>query len=413
MAKISKEDKEYLLSLKPEDITYELGMQLFADHVEKRDGKVVEVKSRFEPHDTFLLRKGEYMNNKEDIVTTVGSFIFNKFIIEPRFAELLGYNNNVIDADGLKKLEGQLSELLLEDKINTIDFGDYLNRIQWLGMQFHEPLAASFTMRGLKPNPKVIKRREELVKQHKDELEKGDVMVMSAIEKELVELAKQEVGDDPSMDLYYSGARGSIPNNYKQLSIVKGPIHNKTTGKYQFISHSFFEGLSKDELASAATNVINGQYPKSCGTAVSGYKAKQVSSLGQAVVLRRDVQDCGTKGYIELVIPASMGSKFLYRYIIDGNKLVMLDNDNMKNYVGKKVKLRSIMYCGCDSGVCMTCAGKLFEKLQIDSIGLTTSTLTGALLNLKMKAFNFYGRRKTSLIARTPLEPKVPKCKNL
>lgn len=413
MARISKEDKEFLLSLKPEDITYELGMNLFADHIEKReDGKIVEVKSRFEPYDTFLLKKGEYMN-KEDIVTTVGSFIFNKFIIEPRFGELLGYNNDVIDADGLKSLENKLSELLLEDKINTTDFGDYLNRIQWLGMQFHEPLAASFTMRGLKPNAKVLKRRDELVKQNKEALEKGDVLVMSAIEKELVELAKQEVGDDPSMDLYYSGARGSIPNNYKQLSIVKGPIHNKTTGKYQFIQNNFFDGLSKDELASAATNVINGQYPKSCGTAVSGYKAKQVSSLGQAVVLRKDVPDCGTKGYIEIVISPSMKSKFLYRYVIDGNKLVMLDNENIKNYVGKKIKLRSIMYCGCDSGVCMTCAGKLFEKLQIDSIGLTTSTLTGALLNLKMKAFNFYGRRKTSLIAGTPLEPKVPKCENL
>ena len=387
MAKISLEDKQFLLSLKPEDITYELGMQLFADHVKKIDGKIVEEKSRFEPHDTFLLRKGEYIN-KEDIVTTVGSFIFNKFIIEPRFAEHLGYNNEVINSDGLKDLEEKLSKLLLDDKITTDDFGDYLNRIQWLGMQFHEPLAASFTMRGLKPVPSVIKRREQLIKENKEAIEKGDVMVMSAIEKELVELAKKEVGDDPSMDLYYSGARGSIPNNYKQLSIIKGPVFNKTIGKYQFIQSSFFEGLKKEELAAAATNVVNGQYPKSCGTAVSGYKAKQVSSLGQAVVLRKDIPDCGTKGYVELVIPPSMKSKFMFRYIIDNGKLVMLDDNNIGKYVGKKVKLRSIMYCGCDSGVCMTCAGRLFEKLQIDSIGLTTSTLTGALLNLKMKAFH-------------------------
>ena len=387
MARISAEDKQFLLSLKPEDITYELGMQLFADHVQKVDGKIIEVKSRFEPHDTFLLRKGEYINDK-DVVTTVGSFIFNKFIIEPRFAEHLGYNNEVINADGLKSLEEKLSKLLLDDKITTDDFGDYLNRIQWLGMQFHEPLAASFTMRGLKPVPSIVKRREQLIKENKEAIEKGDVMVMSAIEKELVELAKKEVGDDPSMDLYYSGARGSIPNNYKQLSIIKGPVYNKTIGKYQFIQSSFFEGLKKDEIAAAATNVINGQYPKSCGTAVSGYKAKQVSSLGQAVILRKDVPDCGTKGYIELVIPPSMKSKFLFRYIIDNGKLVMLDDENIGKYVGKKVKLRSIMYCGCDSGVCMTCAGRLFEKLQIDSIGLTTSTLTGALLNLKMKAFH-------------------------
>jgi hypothetical protein len=387
MARISEQDKQYLLSLKPEDITYELGMQLFADHVKKVDGQVIEVKSRFEPHDYFRLNAGEYIN-KETIITTVGSFIFNKFIIEPRFAEFMDYNNEVINSDGLKDLENKLSKLLLEDKITTTDFADYLDRIQWLGMQFHEPLAASFTMRGLKPIPKVIKRREELIKQNKEALEKGDVMVMSAIEKELVDLAKAEISDDPSMDLYYSGARGSIPNNYKQLSIVKGPVYNKTIGKYQFIQNSFFEGLRKEDIAAAGTNVINGQYPKSCGTAVSGYKAKQVSSLGQAVMLRKDVNDCGTKGYLELVIPPSMKSKFLYRYVIDNGKLVLLDDSTMDKYVGKKIKLRSIMYCGCDSGVCMTCAGRLFEKLQIDSIGLTTSTLTGALLNLKMKSFH-------------------------
>ena len=387
MRRITAEEKEYLLSLKPEDITYELGMQLFADHVRKVDGKIIQEKSKFEPDDRFVLKAGEYMNDK-DIVTTVGSFIFNKFIIEPKFGKLLGYNNNVIDADGLKDLESQLSKLLLDDKITTTDFGDYLDRIQWLGMQFHEPLAASFTMRGLKPVPAVMKRKAELVKENKEALEKGDIMVMSAIEKELVKLAEPEIGDDPAMDLFYSGARGSISNNYKQLSIVKGPVFNKTIGKYQFIESNFFDGIKKDEIAAAGTNVINGQYPKSCGTAVSGYKAKQVSSLGQAVVLRKDVLDCGTKGYVEIVIPPSMKAKFMYRYIIEGNKTVLLDDNTIGKYVGKKVKLRSIMYCGCDSGVCMTCAGKLFEKLQIDSIGLTTSTLTGALLNLKMKAFH-------------------------
>ena len=387
MRRISEEEKRYIMSLRPEDITYELGMSLFADHVRKVDGKIIEEKSRFEPTDYFQLKAGEYIN-RTDIETTVGTFIFNKFIIEPLFTEHVDYVNWELTDGGLGKLEGILSELLLEDKIDTTMFGDYLDRVQWLGMQFHEPLAASFTMRGLKPLESVVKRREELIEENKEALEKGDIMTMSAIEKELVELAKKEISDDPSMDLYYSGARGSIPNNYKQLSIVKGPVFNKTIGKYQFIKKSFFEGLDKEDLAAAATNVVNGQYPKSCGTAISGYKAKQVSSLGQAVILRKDIQDCGTKGYVEIVIPPSMKSKFLYRYVIDGGKPVLLDNSNIDNYVGKKVKLRSIMYCGCDSGVCMTCAGRLFEKLQIDAIGLTTSTLTGALLNLKMKAFH-------------------------
>ena len=387
MRRISEEEKQYLLSLKPEDINYELGMELFADHVEVINGKPVEVKSKFEPTDTFMLKAGEYIN-KEDVRTTVGKFIFNKFIVEPLFAEHVGYVNQQITDGGLGDFEGKLSQLLLDDVITTEIFGDYLNRVQWLGMQFHEPLAASFTMRGLKPVDKIVKERDRLIKENKEAIDKGDITVMSDIEKRLVKMAEEEVGNDPSMDLYYSGARGSISNNYKQLSIIKGPVFNRTIGKYQLISKSFYEGLEKDEISAAATNVVNGQYPKSCGTAVSGYKAKQVSSLGQAVVLRKDVQDCGTKGYVELVIPASMKSKFLYRYIIENGKLVMLTNENIGKYVGKKVKLRSIMYCGCDYGVCLACAGRLFEKLEIDSIGLTTSTLTGALLNLKMKAFH-------------------------
>lgn len=388
MKRISEEDKKYLMSLTPNDITYTLGMELFSDHIKKIDGKLIEVKSRFEPTDYFSLKAGEYIN-RTDIETTVGSFIFNKFILEPKFAKYMDYVNYEITDSGLGKFEGELSQLLLNDIIDTDDFADYLDKIQWLGMQFHEPLAASFTMRGLKPLDSVIKRRDELIEEHKEALEKGDIVIMSAIEKELVEMAKKEVGDDPSMDLYYSGARGSIGNNYKQLSIVKGPVFNKTIGKYQFIKNSFFEGIQKEDIAPTATNVTNGAYPKSVGTAVSGYKAKQVSSLGQAVVLRKDVEDCGSKGYVEIVLPKSMRSKFLYRYIIENNGLVMLTNENIDKYLGKKVKLRSIMYCGCDYGVCLACAGRLFEKLQLDSVGLTTSTLTGALLNLKMKSLNF------------------------
>ena len=61
MRRISEEEKRYIMSLRPEDITYELGMSLFADHVRKVDGKIIEEKSRFEPTDYFQLKAGEYI----------------------------------------------------------------------------------------------------------------------------------------------------------------------------------------------------------------------------------------------------------------------------------------------------------------------------------------------------------------
>ena len=91
MRRISEEEKRYIMSLRPEDITYELGMSLFADHVKKVDGKIVEEKSRFEPTDYFQLKAGEYIN-RTDIETTVGTFIFNKFIIFNWFCINFIYN---------------------------------------------------------------------------------------------------------------------------------------------------------------------------------------------------------------------------------------------------------------------------------------------------------------------------------
>ena len=381
--RITDNEKKELLQLTPEHITYSLLMDLFGKNLV--DGKIKPAK--FLPQDVFRLNKGEYIN-KDTIDTTVGSFIFNKFIIEPRFSKLVGYNNDVINGKNLEKLEAKLSELLRDDKITPADFGDYLMRIQWLGNKLNEPIASSFTMRGMKPVPKVIKERDKLIKENKKALDKGDIITMSEIESKLTKMAEDEIGDDPSMDLYYSGAKGSISNNYKQLSIMKGPIMNLASGKYEFVTKNFYEGISKDEISPTGSNVVNGAFPKTCEVKDTGYKAKQMNSALQSIVLREDVQDCGSKGYIEILLTETVAKKCNDRYIIDGNKTVLLTSENMSKYIGKRVKLRSILYCGCDYGVCLTCAGLSFKKIGINVVGLTGSALTGSLVNIKMKSFH-------------------------
>ena len=381
--RITDSEKQYLLSINYEDIDYDLGMELFGDRY--INGKIV--KSKFEPSDVFKLKKGEYFN-RTDIETTVGSFIFNKFVIEPRFAKHIDYVNWVITSGGLRDVDSELADLLKKDIITTEDFIDYLERVQWLGMQFHEPLAASFTMRGMKPPEKVIKERDRLIAENKEAIEKGDIITMVDIENKLIKVAEDEIGDDPSMDLYYSGARGSISNNYKQLSIVKGPIMNFATGKYEFVHNNFYEGVVKDDISGMATNVTNGSFPKASQTKESGYKSKQINAALQSVVLREDIQDCGSKGYLEVLLTKELANKCDYRYIIDKGKLVLLTPENKDKYIGTIIKMRSIMYCGCDYGVCLTCAGLNFKKLGIKAVGLTGNGLTGSLLELKMKAFH-------------------------
>ena len=64
-----------------------------------------------------------------------------------------------------------------------------------------------------------------------------------------------------------------------------------------------------------------------------------------------------------------------------------MDDSNIDNYVGKKIKLRSPMYCIGDK-LCSKCAGLMYEKLGIKNIGLTTSRAATTLLNMGMKQFH-------------------------
>ena len=200
-------------------------------------------------------------------------------------------------------------------------------------------------------------------------------------------MAREELKGDPGMDLYNSGARGSFDNNYKNIAVIKGPVYNPVTDKYDFVSSNFMEGIKKEEIPIVANSIPAGAYPKAVGTQTGGYYNKQISAAFQGVVLDKQGSDCGTKLTLEVLLTDSNKSQFLHRYIVSGNSLVLLDSNNIDKYINKKVKFRSPMYCKGDK-LCSKCAGILYYKLGIENIGLTATKLAGTLLNLNMKKFH-------------------------
>ena len=127
-----------------------------------------------------------------------------------------------------------------------------------------------------------------------------------------------------------------------------------------------------------------------CGTRVSGYLAKQLLSAMQSEVLGDEDSDCGTEGYITVTIPKRTND-FLYRYIKVGSKLVCLDEETIKKYIGKEVKMRSPMYCigvGKEKCLCNKCAGDFYYKLGKRNIGLLCSRPAETTKRLGMKKFH-------------------------
>lgn len=385
--KLPDNEKKYLLSLKPEDITFSLLVSLFSDKSEKKDGKIVVKPARMEPFWECSLEKGEYFNKEKIERTTAGQIIFNKIIIERDFQEIIGYVNTPINGGALKSLEEKLSVALKEDKITVETFSKYLDRLQWLGMQFHPVLTTSFTMNSLKPNKKVVEARDRLLKEHKEEIERHEVAASVKIEKELLSIAEKELKGDPGLLLYESGARGSFGNNFKNISVMKGPMFNPAKGQFETIESNFMEGIKKNELSSYGTAIITGAYPKAIGTGTSGYFSKQILATLQSVVLDKKGTNCNSKVTIPITLTSSMKKDFIDRYIVENGKLVILNEDNYGKYVGKTVNLRTRLFCTSEK-ICNVCAGDSYYKLGVTNIGLTGSRVASTLLNMSMKKFH-------------------------
>ncbi|MEI2420969.1 hypothetical protein V6O07_11910, partial [Arthrospira platensis SPKY2] len=145
--------------------------------------------------------------------------------------------------------------------------------------------------------------------------------------------------------------------------------------------------MAKEDLHSHFDSLVYGAYSKGVGTQKAGYLTKKFLAAYQSVILDKKGTDCGTTKLLDVPITNFNKKLFLYMYIKEGNKYVLLNDENISSYVGKTVKMRLPMYCTGDK-ICNRCAGELFYMLDNPNIGLSTFVASGALLRKSMKKFH-------------------------
>jgi hypothetical protein len=93
--------------------------------------------------------------------------------------------------------------------------------------------------------------------------------------------------------------------------------------------------------------------------------------------------------YREVLVTKKNKDRLLKRYYLKGNKLEVLDANTLNSLVGKKIKIRSPLYCTAGNGhICNKCIGDLPYILGVENVGLTTSAIGSAYLNKLMKAYS-------------------------
>ena len=224
MANNPNELKNIILKMKPDDITKTFIQENFGNMYDEKSKKVLP--SKFNTTDPITLKPNEYYN-KEEIKTTLGRLVTNKFFFEDGLREIVGYVNEPITKKKLKKIDETIANALLDNKVDIATIKKYYNKQQWLGLSVHSILCSSFTPETIKPLPEVLKLKEELFKKY--------------------------------------DARGSFENNYKNMFIIRGPVYNNVTKRFDVLKNSFAEGIEKDNIPSYASQVISGAYPRRFG----------------------------------------------------------------------------------------------------------------------------------------------------
>ena len=405
-AKVIKDPKdiEYISNLKEEDITLSFIMEMFGEFNGKR---------RFNPYDEIEIPAGKYgidkYKNKQPIYTTVGLYVFNKFFIEKDLVHIFGYINETVDDELFENINSKLSSALLEDDIDVATLKRYLMKTQKV-MPYVSILSPNYTEKMLTCSKVIDKKKAELYKKYKEGIDAGDPVIATKMEKELLDFAVDYMKDDPSMDMFISGARGTVGNNFKNMFVIKGAIKDPDPNakqKYKVALSNYIDGISPEEYSLFANSLAAGPFARAKKTEVGGALEKLFLYGLQHVKMDVPGSDCKTKRTKTVTLTKKNIKSWMYSYVMEGDKPVEITSKNKDKYIGKTVKIRFSSLCqdknpGC---ICNICGGNLPYRRGIQNAGIETTQIASTMKNKSMKSFHDSVQRMHVMDVRRAFEP--------
>lgn len=383
---ITEEEQNELLNLtSKEACKMSVFMNLFASF----EGKP----PRFNTYDIMTIPVGTFgpegRKNKNEVLTTVGRFIFNKAFIEDDLTLITGYVNKDMTKGNIGDLSEQVAYAVNEDKIPVEVELDFLLKQQKF-MSYTSVIAVSTSEAMFNASEPISKKKKELLPKYKARIEAGDPLAGVELENELLKFAKEYFKDDPAMDYYDCGV-GSWGNNFKNTYVMKGAAKDPITGKYNVLLSNYVDGVDKSEYSAMANTLAAGPYSRARKTMTGGYNEKKYVLAFQNLTIAPKGSDCGTKETIEVTLKGKYLKQMMYSYIQDGNQLVRLDSSTVDKYKGKTVKMRFCSMCkgiGPTHQFCNKCIGDYFYMIGMPSVGIASAQMQSKIKNIAMKAFH-------------------------
>lgn len=320
------------------------------------------------------LEVGDLENVIEPVDTNYGTAVINKTVLCYPFGSKIPYIASRFSA---KKIESMIVKRLKDNPENSsereerwIYVDEYLKYTDaaFSLVAFTQISVPAHTVKSLIQCPGIYELRDKLLDQYKTRLH--DPAVIALIDAALIQHYKEWLKDDDSLGFLIS--KKSIDIVRKKLFMMHGAeMGLEENVDVELIKNSLSEGWDINAFPAMNNSLRAGSFNRGQQTELGGVAVKEL--LRASSNLRITEDDCGSQLGITILAQKGDEDKLLgFTVIQPGPKgeQTKITEDNVGNYLGKVVKLRSPMFCHLEkTDFCKTCVG---DRLATSPTGLPT-----------------------------------------
>lgn len=309
--------------------------------------------------DRIVLQPNDLPNVKTEISTNYGNTFFNMYVLCYAFGNKVDFITGKIAG---RKVEGLIAQRLKEhvpgeeetrdpqfiyvDEL--IKHNDAVSALEGLVMI----TAPSLGIETMVPSPGVIKLRDELLKQHGDDL--ANPATLAAVMKELVAYEMDALKDTDAAKFYLG------PKSYAVIRAKRFLLYGLEGGlgdtSPSLVKEALSEGWNMENFSAYVDGIRGGSYSRGKETAVGGEWVKHFQRVFQNIKIVEP--DCGSKHGMSWTLADYNYTRFVGLYQVVQGKPVLLDEETCQKLIGSTIIVRTPMLCKTPApNFCETCCG--------------------------------------------------------
>lgn len=386
------------------------GRYFFYEDPDKKENKIflddaMPGEPVFSPLEKLILKAGDLENVFETVITTYGNALVNQMILVYPFGAKIPYISGPMKIGSIEKIildrwddkapQSRDRESLPTAPIRTSEYKRFNEAVGQLP-GFSQLCVPSATRKTMTADPAMIKRRDELLLANKDRLH--DPVVLASILDELTKMDRAWMKGDPGERFYIKDKSYDVVR--LKVFIMQG-ISTGFGEAADLIPTSLDEGWDISKLPAMINQLRDGSYSRGAQTALGGVVAKDNNRIFQNSTVSED--DCGSKRGLPTWMSSEKAPHYIGNYMLHDGELVLLDEENVKQFFGKIIEVRSPIYCLTEgANFCAKCMG---ERIASTPQALSTyaSDVGSLFLSLFMAAMHGKSLKTTEMDLDTAL----------